>query len=402
SVQKNESEAQQEDNCLVYGVAETIVAEKRVLLPGSSLHIELNVDDSVYMSWINMPAEAIGRILSNLLNNSIEAFESDRSISNPRISVAISSFDASTLRISVQDNAGGIPNHVINCIRAGEKLTTKKTGSGIGLTQARECLARYGGRLNLYSQLGFGSVVNCFVCVAEAPSWVVSELEIDRTKPLLILDDDDSIHSIWRSRLGSVVELINCNDIHTARFHVRTLPSGSTLFVDYLLRGSPETGLDFIATLPKKLQACLVTSRFDEPNIQKQAMELKCKILPKYLAPFAPLRVKVPAEGPQMDFILIDDDFLVRKVWQMEADRLHLLIRTFSSYAEFLNVGSFSRDTPIYVDRLLGSENGIEVANKLWTSGYLHIFLTTGQTRQGEHYPFLAGIVGKDFPARTS
>jgi FixJ family two-component response regulator len=97
--------------------------------------------------------------------------------------------------------------------------------------------------------------------------------------------------------------------------------------------------------------------------------------------------------------ILIDDDELVRLVWQFQAKEAGVQLLTYNdpNEVDFLAV---NLDTPIYLDSEL--ENGVKgenVAHKLHLQGFQNIYLATGYNPEDfKHLTFLKGVIGKSPP----
>src|SRR5208283_2833994 len=61
-----------------------------------------------------------------------------------------------------------------------------------------------GGKLEIQSDVGRGTSVAVTLLRAEVPAWFAKELRIRSKSSLVILDDDESIHQIWRLRADSL------------------------------------------------------------------------------------------------------------------------------------------------------------------------------------------------------
>lgn len=61
------------------------------------------------------------------------------------------------------------------------------------------------------------------------------------------------------------------------------------VLIDYEFVGNHMNGLDIIEKLRLSNQAVLVTSHFDDKNIQNRAKALGVGIIPKTIAPFVPI-----------------------------------------------------------------------------------------------------------------
>ncbi len=100
----------------------------------------------------------IERIVSNLLQNSVEATE-DREDSIIRASVTKLSHSIS---LSIEDNGCGIPSSVISRIGEEGFSYNKSNGNGLGVSHAKSCLRSWGGDLKLKSQVGIGTVASLY------------------------------------------------------------------------------------------------------------------------------------------------------------------------------------------------------------------------------------------------
>jgi two-component system nitrogen regulation sensor histidine kinase NtrY len=91
--------------------------------------------------------------LINLIKNASEAFshQTDR-----LITLSAYQIDG-TVMIEVADNGDGIEPEALENIFI-PFYTTKKTGSGIGLSLSRQILQQHNGQLNVESQVGKGTV----------------------------------------------------------------------------------------------------------------------------------------------------------------------------------------------------------------------------------------------------
>lgn len=112
------------------------------------------------------------RALVNLLNNASEALApavADREHTKtrpPQIEI-ISSVMGEDVRISVADNGVGVAPENLSRIRE-PLFTTKSFGTGLGLPAVEQILAQHGGRLDVSSTLGEGTVVTMHLPIHSA------------------------------------------------------------------------------------------------------------------------------------------------------------------------------------------------------------------------------------------
>lgn len=102
--------------------------------------------------------------------------------------------------------------------------------------------------------------------------------------------------------------------------------------------------------------------------------------------------------------ILLDDDILIGKIWQISARSAGVSLSVFQCPQElFKRALPRDRETPFYVDmNLKASQTGEEVAKKIFECGYFNIYLATGHPLA--HFkgllsrPWIKKIIGKEPP----
>ncbi|WP_337041699.1 sensor histidine kinase [Emticicia sp. 17c] len=96
--------------------------------------------------------EQVAMVLINIIKNAIESIESRL---NPEIKIKVYELDERKI-IEVADNGSGIEPEALEKIFI-PFYTTKKTGSGIGLSLSRQIMQMHGGNLKVSSKVGEGS-----------------------------------------------------------------------------------------------------------------------------------------------------------------------------------------------------------------------------------------------------
>ncbi len=117
------------------------------------IRVELKADPTAY---VFADKDMINLVLRNLLSNAIK-FTPDEG----RISLGVMKL-ASGAKISVRDTGEGISAEALEKINLNNYYTTKGTanesGTGLGLRLCKEFLARNGGKMQIESEPGKGSV----------------------------------------------------------------------------------------------------------------------------------------------------------------------------------------------------------------------------------------------------
>ena len=80
---------------------------------------------------------------------------------------------------------------------------------GLGLFQARKWLDEWGGNLEIQSSIGIGTSISLYFKKAIVPSWFVPSIKLSQNSFVVVLDDDESIHQVWRRKFFSIPGIEN-------------------------------------------------------------------------------------------------------------------------------------------------------------------------------------------------
>ncbi|MFN7685687.1 MAG: sensor histidine kinase, partial [Oligoflexia bacterium] len=195
------------------------------------------------------PSE-LKRILSNLINNSVEAIDGPG-----EVHLKLSRTE-SGLVLKVRDSGKGIPADVIPRLMSRGESYGKKDGSGLGLFHAKTTVERWGGSIGIASAPGVGTEVTIKFPKVPPPSWYASALLVPAAAKIVILDDDESIHQIWRTRFAheaiDSARLLHFNDPTQFSSWVnahRNEAKECLFLIDYEFSRSQTNGLSVIAEL---------------------------------------------------------------------------------------------------------------------------------------------------------
>lgn len=172
------------------------------------------------------------------------------------------------------------------------------------------------------------------------------------------------------------------------------IKENSFFLIDYDLQNKI-TGLDLILQNGLEANSILVTSMYQDENIQKICLEHGIKILPKQI--FNNVKVSIEEEKAET-IVFIDNDEIMHLGWSLEAKKYNITLRTYFNVVDFLNESSsFSRNTKIFIDSDLGDGIKGEVeSKKIFDLGFTEIFLATGFRAQDINKPdWIKEVVGK-------
>jgi PAS domain S-box-containing protein len=185
-------------------LSSTIVESAEFVLKGTNLKCEFNLADDLW------PVEAdigqINQVINNLVINASQVMPSGGVCSLEAQNIIIKKSDQIPLeagryiKISVHDKGEGIlPGHLNKIFDP--YFTTKKTGSGLGLSTAYSIIKKHGGLLTVDSEVGKGSTFHIFLKASAKTLLPGSEDElsadlIQGEGRILLMDDEKYVREI--------------------------------------------------------------------------------------------------------------------------------------------------------------------------------------------------------------
>ena len=286
---------------LLPALVDVIISEKRLQFRHLiNAHIEAHLTYA-QSAFINTNAGELQRVISNLINNAVEALENGEG----EVLVSVRE-QANKLLISIKDNGCGMAPEILQRIGTPGFSFGKKgqSGNGLGLAHARRTLEAFGSELRIQSELGVGTTVEFQLEKAETPDWFLPQLNLPVSTTICCLDDDISIHDLWKQRLLDLeaetfgVQLVSFQRTEDLRHFIQSKNDlGNILYlIDSDLGRENCSGLEIIEELNLSAKAILVTSHHDDRKLQQDCGALGVKILPKFLAGF----IKIEITGPKI------------------------------------------------------------------------------------------------------
>jgi signal transduction histidine kinase len=385
----NSNRSSTEDNSdkkeeLLIMLVDALISEKRTLV-GHSKDIIFESDyKGSYGLFSHVNKFEIKRIISNVLDNAIDAI-----LTNGIVKIKIFEIEE-FICISIKDNGVGIPEHVLSKIGVrGYSFGKNGKGNGLGISYAKEVLEKHSGSIHITSALNEYTEILIKLKKVSPPSWFAEKLNIHE-KEIIVLDDDESILEAWKERLPKN----SCRFSKSEDFidKIKNIKSKNfVVLIDYELHSEELNGLDLIKSLNIQANSILVTSRYEEKNIVNECVTNNIKILPK------PLLSLIPIEE-----INIEDDDLLRVVWENKAKKLNVKLLTLNHTSRFEDFKSMidKKNTLIYIDSNLSDNDlkGEEFAIILNNEGFKNLHICSGYEKERFlNYPWLK-YAGKKIP----
>lgn len=265
---------------LLFPVVHEVFEEKRLQYSPNKVSFKIEISPDAKMIFAAIQEDELKRTLSNLIDNSVEASAD---------AVFLKLFvEQRNIIISIRDSGNGIPAETFHKI--GEKGFSfrKENGSGLGIFYAKEIVRQWNGNFKIASNEGHGTEVFVSLPIADLPGCMVGQIDLSSMPNLLILDDDPSIHEIWKTKIlsqGINVSVEHFFDSHSAldwaRNNRKKLPD-CLLLSDFDLYGSSDSGLDVIDRGGFTLQnTVLITNSYNSKAIQDKCLAMGIRMFPK-------------------------------------------------------------------------------------------------------------------------
>ena len=282
---------------LIHPVLDSLLSEKRFEFRQRA-GVVFNHEEDPAFSGLSVAVDPVGfkRVISNLVNNSVESFHEW----NGQVELRVAGDDV-RVEIEVRDSGRGIPPGILE--RIGHRGVTfgKPGGSGFGLAHAKEFVEASGGTLGIRSTPGAGTQVRITLPRVAPPDWFLPELHLSSGSTVIIVDDEEVLHQLWRRRIREAggatapVEVKSFRTFDQLRAFYRSgyLDLEDPRFLmDYEVLTEPgQNGLRLISELGIEKRSCLVTSHDQDPAVIAGCVGLGVKMIPKSMSGSVPVLI---------------------------------------------------------------------------------------------------------------
>ena len=290
------SDDEQLTELLVSTALEEIVMDKKYEFQHLPIKFDCEYSHGSQFSFIRTDAVAFKRMISNVVNNAVDALTGNAGQVTLKLDVT-----DSLVKVMIVDNGKGMLQSVIDKIISQHSFTAgKEQGHGIGLMQVHETLQRSNGTLSVDSNLNVGTAITLTFPQVQSPYWILDSICVQPQDIIVILDDDTSIHSAWDFRFTEILnQAPNITIKHFEQatealnfIHSLTMLEKEHVFLlsDYELLQQRTNGLAVIEESKVK-RAALVTSHHADVKIRAEAAKMRIQVLPKQLASVVPIVV---------------------------------------------------------------------------------------------------------------
>jgi signal transduction histidine kinase len=279
NLSKNENSKKKEyKDCLPSITIANIITEKTIEYQNlKNLKITL-IDKTSKCTFIKAVESELSCVISNIINNSVEEMSGEG-----EVKILIQQ-NSSSYEVKITDTGKGFPEILLKTeIERGNSIG-KKGGKGLGLFSSSKIICDMGGVFDISNQISGGAQTTIKIPIISPPNWFKETLNLKDQVNVYVIDDDRSIHDVWRKVLNNSQYDINIIDLYTQEEIKKTLESidsDSIILVDYDLRQN-FTGIDYISHFSLS-NAVLVTSNYDTEIVASYCNKNSVQLIPKQI-----------------------------------------------------------------------------------------------------------------------
>lgn len=226
-------------------LVDDIVTEKNIILTSKNMKSISFKKENFQNIVVKIGPQEFSRVLSNLLNNSIEAIDKQTGI----IKIT-GKCEVNFMVLTISDNGNGIPPSVLS--KLGElgasfgKNNDSESGSGIGLYHAKKTMELFDGTLNIESEENKGTSL-----ILKFPCEIIQQENQQTTYQMILFEDDELVKMSWKfkaKKLGISLSVFPNFEEFIKTHKSDPFPFSTPIYSDVNLSPT-ESGLDVVRKL---------------------------------------------------------------------------------------------------------------------------------------------------------
>lgn len=391
-----------------------LVAEKQKEFAHTQIKIHYTVENKAHFAFSNTDDSQLKRVVSNLINNAIEAIRRQYDPSDGWVAIKLQA-NNDTISIVIQDNGIGLTSQQTQQLNEYQSIhSTKKEGMGLGTQYTLDFIDKYQAYLYYHSEYGVGTQATLTLTREPCPIWLAYQITFDGDALIIIADDDHTIHQAWEQKIkqsvpdSKQIAIKHFHSCHSCLEFINTLTpqtkNKAILLADYEFLKESSNGLKLIEQA-QITPSFLVTSYYSDETILKQAVLLNAKVIPKLLTANIELSFshgQLPngsafgrhPEGKNC-IVLLDNETVLGNSLQWLAQQKSCELKVFKDpYQLWQHLHELPYDTIICLDYDLNTVvNGIDIAHRLYALGYKKLYLVSGYHFKQNDIPGILTII---------
>jgi two-component sensor histidine kinase len=278
-----EDKGSKEEEYIMPSSVKEIIESMRYRYQERGIKFKFKEEEREKFAFIKGGFTNFSRMITNVIKNGVEAIEGKEGEIEVREEVK-----GEEVEIRVKDNGKGMSKEMVEKIERWEDVgTTKKGGHGIGMGQIMGTIKAMRGKVDIETREGEGTEFILTFPKVERPRWFADKIEIKKGDEVVIVDDEELMHEVWKAKLKAYEKEIKLKFFTQgveALKYLRSLENKEKVFLltDYRLKGQEVNGIDIIEEAGMKERHILVTgeevSRIKDFNEKSTFLKMLPKI----------------------------------------------------------------------------------------------------------------------------
>lgn len=273
---------------MIYPILNKVVQIYRKQYKENKVEINFQLKKEHYGLFCLINQSEFERIISNIIQNAIEAVSQDK---RAVINIILEKTEQHCV-IKIENNGIEIPRQVITEIEKGIPIYSKSNNQGFGLSYAVKVIKDYLGSIKIESGKDGGSTIIINIPLSNVPNWFLPKIDLQPGTTIVILADIEEVHNTWREKLKNypkikeIVSLYSLAELNKFIIHYSNFDNKQArnilYIIDHPLKGTNDTGLEFIQEYQLQNQAILYTNKaLRDKWIVEVCNRSSIKLLPK-------------------------------------------------------------------------------------------------------------------------
>lgn len=258
-------------------ITKFVMDSSQFILRGTNVSCDFDIQRALWK--VEVDKSQITQVMNNFIINAIQAMPHGGKIN---ISVKNYVVDEDTkiplnagnyIRIDIADHGEGIAEDDLVKI-FNPYYTTKKTGSGLGLTIAHSIISRHGGLITVNTQLGQGTTFTIYLPAVKKKlieNAKRTNLAIEGKGKILVMDDHEDVRNVAKDMLLKLGYEVECSveGRQTIALYEEALNSGNP-FIAVIIDLTIQDGMGGVETMQKLseidpgIKAVMSTGYYDD------------------------------------------------------------------------------------------------------------------------------------------
>ncbi len=247
---------------------------------GTTVQCDLSIADDLW--FVDVDEGQISQVINNLLINALQAMDENGKIEIAAKNRVIGPMEKRRypllpgcyIVITIRDYGAGIPEELLQKI-FDPYFTTKKDGSGLGLSTVYSIIKNHSGYVEVDSQLGRGATFTLFLPVSDDKSSESEDLPVASgfgEGKILLMDDDAQVLSVTEKLLSRLGYTVQCSKDGAQAFEyfLHAMDAGEPfdfVILDLTIQGGlgGKATMEAIRQLDKNVKAIVASGYSENP-----------------------------------------------------------------------------------------------------------------------------------------